>query len=157
MLGLSLLNSKILLLKFRKSFEAEKSYIDVLGDYFKSIILKLKILSYNSNNKAAQNVLCMHRSILSTTPTPVRTRIFNFFSQTNSLMLLKRTVESYVVCDTLKINQRVFFIFYINTLMTGHFCFTNKNPRLRAELLNTALFNKIILFRNFYIQKGYSH
>ena len=35
--------------------------------------------------------------------------------------------------------------------MTEYFRFTNKNHRLQAELLNTALFNKIILSRNFYI------
>ena len=48
-------------------------------------------------------------------------------------------------------------VFAFNTLITGYFRFKNKNPRLRAELLNTALLNKTILFRNFYIPNGYSH
>ena len=59
--------------------------------------------------------------------------------------------------QTLKYSELIEKEARINTLMTRYFRFLNKNLRLRAYLLNTELFNKIILFRNFYIPNGYSH
>ena len=54
-------------------------------------------------------------------------------------------------------NLYALILMCVITLMTGYFRFINENPLLRAELLNTALFNRIILFKNFYIPNGYSH